>query len=132
MAKIAGRKFTLWDTSGTAALVAGGREHGISINGELMDVTDKGSSGWRELLDDIGVRSVDVSVSGLVDTGAMIAKAMGPTTALISAYELRVEGLGIFAGDWAIEGLELTSPHDGPAEQNFTVKSSGEITWTPA
>lgn len=130
MAKIAGRKVTLWDTSGTAAMVVGGRDHGITINNELMDVTDKGSAGWRELLADVGIRSIDVSVSGLLDGSGIIETAMGATSAMLSAHELRIDGLGVFAGDWGVESPELTSAYDGPSEMNFTLKSSGEITWT--
>ena len=130
MAKVSGRKVTLWDTAGTAAMVAGGREHGVTINGELIDVTDKNSGGWRELMADIGVRSIDVSVSGLLDTASIIEIAMGPTSAMLTDYEVRIEGMGVFAGTWAIESPELTTPYDGPSEQNFTLKSSGEITWT--
>lgn len=130
MAKVSGRKVTLWSTTGIPAMVAGGREHGVTINGELLDITDKSSGGWRELMADIGVRSVDVSVSGLLDTDAIVAKAMGVTSALIEDYEVRIDGLGVFAGDWGLEGLELSSPHDDLTEQNFTLKSSGEITWT--
>lgn len=131
MAKVSGRKVILWDVTANA-MVAGGREHGVTINGELLDITDKGSSGWRELMADVGVRSVDISVSGLLDGDEIIDKALGPTTALLDDYEVRIEGLGTFAGTFALESPELSTPHDAPAEQNFTLKSSGVVAWTAA
>jgi len=131
MAKKAGRKVTLWDGSDvTATLVAGGREHGITINGELIDITDKGDSGWRTLLDDVGVRSVDISFSGLMDGDTLIAKSLGPTSALLSDYEVRVEGMGVFAGDFGLSNIEISSPHDNAAELSGSLMSSGVITWT--
>lgn len=129
---VSGRKITLWETSGTPAEVGGGREHGITINSELLDITDKSSGGWRELLADVGVRSVDVAVSGVFDDASIIALAMGATSGMIGTYELRVEGFGVFAGNWGIESPEVTSPHDDVSELSFTLKSSGVITWTPA
>jgi len=131
MSKQSGRKVTLWDASGTPAMVAGGREHGITINNELIDITSKDSSGWRELLDDVGVRSVDVSFSGLMDGDALIAVSTGPTSAMLKDYEIRIETVGVFAGSFGLNGIEIGSPHDNAAEVSGTLMSSGPITWTP-
>ena len=132
MAKVAGRKVTLWDMTGTPAMVAGGREHGITINGEHIDVTDKSSDGWRTFMAEIGLRSVDVAFSGLMDTAALVAASLGDSTALINDYEIRVEGLGAIAGSFAMQGLELSTPHDDATELSTTLASSGAVTWTAA
>ena len=59
-----GRDVTLsWN--GTAYV--GIRENSISLNGELIDVTDGGSSGRRELLDSTARDEVNISLSGLYD-----------------------------------------------------------------
>lgn len=131
MPAISGRKINLYRGSGVeAVLVGAGREHGVTFNGEPIDITAKGSNGWRELMADVGVRSVDISFSGLLDDDAMIATVVGPTSALLEDYEVRIEGLGILAGSWALNGVELGSPHDDSAEQSGTLLSNGVITWT--
>src|SRR3546814_3985988 len=47
------------------ATVAGLRTTQLSVNGEAVNVTNKDSGGWRELLSGAGVRSVSVSGAGL-------------------------------------------------------------------
>lgn len=134
MAKLAGRKVNLYKgTGGTAVLVAGGREHGLTINNEAIDVTDKDSSGWRTLLADPATRSVDVSFSGLMDGATYISLALGTSTsALLDDYELRIDGVGTVAGDWHLSTVELGSPHDDAVELNMTLMSSGAISFTAA
>lgn len=134
MPKIAGRKVNLYKGTGVSAvLVAGGREHGIKINNEPIDVTDKQSAGWRELLGDVGVRSVDIDFGGMWDSAALIAAALATNTStLLSGYEARVEGLGTLSGNFFFNGLELGSPHDDATELSGTLMSSGPVIWTAA
>jgi TP901-1 family phage major tail protein len=131
MAKVAGRKVNLYKGSGVSAvLVAGGREHGIKINNEPIDTTDKQSLGWRELLADVSVRSVDIDFSGMWDSAALITAALATNTAtLLSGYEVRVEGLGTLSGNFYFASLELGSPHDDATELSGSLQSSGAITW---
>lgn len=131
MPKIAGRKVNLYKGTGVGAvLVAGGREHGIKINNEPIDTTDKQSSGWRELLADVSLRSVDIDFSGLWDSASLVQSALATNTAtLLSAYEVRVEGLGVLSGNFFFNSLEVGSPHDDGTEVSGTLMSSGAVTW---
>src|SRR3546814_18039104 len=47
------------------ATVAGLRTTQLSVNGEAVNVTNKDSGGWREVLSGAGVRSVSVSGAGM-------------------------------------------------------------------
>jgi TP901-1 family phage major tail protein len=47
------------------ATVAGLRTTQLSINGDAVVITNKGSGAWRELLSGAGVRSVSVSGAGV-------------------------------------------------------------------
>ena len=129
---ISGRKIEVWDVSGTPARYLAGREDTITVNGELIDITSKSSDGWRELLADIAIRSIDVSGSGIMDSAAIIAKALGPTSALLADSEIRIEDWGVIEGAFAFESPEISSPYDGLVECSYTLKSSGVITWTAA
>lgn len=132
MAAVAGRKVQIKELIGsTMTLVAGARADTISINNEAIDVTDKGDSGWRTLLNDASVRSVEMTVSGIIKGGTLIAKALGATTSLVNDFEILIEGIGTAAGDFHFSSIEITANHDGAAEFSATIASSGEITWTP-
>jgi TP901-1 family phage major tail protein len=134
MAKTAGRKVNLYKgTSTSAVLVAGGREHGLSINNEAIDVTDKDSNGWRTLMADPSLRSVDISFTGLMDGSTYIALALNSSTsALLDDYELRIDGVGTIAGDFHLSTTELGTPHDDAVELTMSLMSSGAITFTAA
>src|SRR5215211_5271151 len=47
------------------ATVAGMKTTQLSINGDPVVITHKGSGGWREILSGAGVRSVSVAASGI-------------------------------------------------------------------
>lgn len=131
MAKVAGRKVKLYSGDvATGTLVAGGRGHSISINNEAIDITDKGDNGWRTLLDDASVRSVDIGFEGLMDGETLIAVSLGATSALLSDYTVQVEGIGSFSGTFHLSSIEIGSPHDDATEMSGTLASSGVIAWT--
>ena len=133
MAKVAGRKVKIYEVDGaTSTLVAGARSDSITINNEPIDVTDKGDDGWRTLLADASVRSVEMAVSGLVSGDSLISKSLGATTALHGDYKIEIDGIGEAAGEFFFSNIEISAPHDGAAEFSATIQSSGEITWTPA
>ena len=133
MAKVAGRKVKIYQgTGGGATLVAGARSDSITINNEPIDVTDKGDDGWRTLLDDASVRSVEMSVSGMLSGDSLIGASLGPTNDLFGAYEIRIEGIGTAAGNFFFSSMEITANHDGATEFSASIQSSGVITWTAA
>ena len=68
MAAERGSAFLLKIGDGSAtpsyATVAGLKTTQLSVNGDAVAITNKGSGGWRELLSGAGVRSVSVAASG--------------------------------------------------------------------
>ena len=133
MAKLAGRKVRIYQgdvASGT--LVAGARSDSININNEAIDVTDKGDDGWRTLLNDVSVRSVDMSVEGLLDGDELLSASLGATTALLSGYEIDIDGIGVCAGNFHFSSFEIGAPHDDAATFTASIQSSGPITFTAA
>ena len=61
-------------TTPVYSTVAGMRTTQLSINGEAVVTTNKGSGGWRELLSGAGVRSVSVSGAGVFTGSAAEAR----------------------------------------------------------
>jgi predicted secreted protein len=133
MAKVAGRKVRIYQgTGGGRVLVAGARSDSITINNEAIDITDKGDDGWRTMLNDASVRTVDMSVEGLLDGASLLAAALGNTTALIGAYEIDIDGIGIASGNFHFSNFVIGAPHDNATTFTASIQSSGPITFTPA
>lgn len=133
MAKVAGRKVKVYSGTGVSkTLIAGGRTDNLTINNEPIDTTDKGSDGWRELLADASVRSVDLSFEGLMDGATLIALALSAdTTALLAAYTVEIQGVGSVAGTFHLSSVEIGAPHDDATELTANFASSGVIAFTP-
>src|SRR3954454_8036793 len=76
----------------TFATVAGLKTTQLSVNGDAVAITNKGSGGWGGLLSGAGVRSVSVAASGIF-TGST-AEAQVRSLALsgsLQDYELSFE-----------------------------------------
>jgi predicted secreted protein len=131
MTKLAGRKVRIYEGTGVSrTLVAGARSDSITINNGAIDITDKSDDGWRTMLNDASVRSVDMTVDGLLDGQSLLAAALGDTTDLIGDYEIDVDGIGIAAGQFHFSSMNIGAPHDDAATFSATIASSGEITFT--
>lgn len=136
MAAIAGRKLRImYDSGGTggAAVIAGARTDNLTINREMIDITDKDDLGVRQFLDgDMGVWSMDANVEGVLTDSTLIALAMD-TTPPTGGYdfEIQMPGIGTFTGAWALGNFELTGEEGAnPVTFSCGILSSGTITFT--
>lgn len=134
MAALIGRKVRLKKGVGLAAVgIIGARQEDLTIANGEVDVTDKDDNGYRALLDDWGVRSIDVAISGLLKDDSLIEIATSSSAAvLLQAYELEIDGIGTFSGDFFMNGLQLGAPHDNSVTFSATFLSSGEYTYVAA
>jgi predicted secreted protein len=75
----AGRQATLSLVDGTEeTLIAALKTKSLSINNEVIDITTDDDSGNRQLLEDIiGLRTVDISVEGILKTNQVGLLAEG-------------------------------------------------------
>lgn len=134
MAKLAGRRVRIYEGTTVAGgtLVAGARSDSISINNEAIDITDKSSDGWRTMLDDASVRTVDMTVEGLLDGSSLLSKSLGATSALLGDYIIDIDGIGTVAGEFHFSSFEIGAPYDDAATFTATIASSGVIAFTAA
>jgi predicted secreted protein len=112
-----------------ATRLLGARAKSLSLNGEPVDVTNDDSLGWREVLAEFGVKSVDVEVEGVLKDGVLVAAWF---TSGLAAYTVTVTGIGTFTGNWMLTSVPLAGSHDGEITYTGTLQSSGAITFTPA
>ena len=112
----------------TYSTVAGLKTTQLSISGDTVVITNKGSGGWRELLSEAGIRSVSVAASGIFTGSAAEAqvKALALTGALES-YELTFESGDRLQGQFLVTRLEYAGDFNGERNYTLALESSGEV-----
>ncbi len=127
MAGANGRALTIdWDST----TLVGVRSKGYTITNEYVDVTTDDDDGWRTLLADPGIRSVEVTASGISSDQVLIAEMM---KANITGEPLTVQlptTTGTLAGTFLVSSFEQSGEHDGAVEFSATFMSSGVVTYT--
>ena len=110
------------------ATVAGLRTTQLSINGESVVITNKGSGGWRELLSGAGVRSVSVAGAGVFTGSAaetrLKARALD---GVIEDCELSFESSERLQGKFLIARLDYSGDFNGERSYAVSLDSSGPV-----
>lgn len=110
------------------ATVAGLRTTQLSINGESVNVTNKDSGGWRELLSGAGVRSVSVSGAGIFTGSAAEVRVRGNALAgAIDDYELSFESGERMRGRFLVARLDYAGDYNGERSYTMSLESSGPV-----
>lgn len=109
--------------------VAGAREKSLKLNGAEIDVSDDASSGWRELLAEDGVLSVDITIAGVTKTDVLRAAKIAGGAATIAAVTLTYENGAIFSGDFKLEGYGEAAPYSGAQTFDASLHSTGPVTY---
>jgi TP901-1 family phage major tail protein len=130
MAGFNGRQFTFdWDST----TLAGVRTRSVSITNDYVDVTNDDDSGWRTLLADPGLRSVEVTIGGVTTDEVLLAEIMKASITgetLEAALPTSLTTPGSLSGTYLVSGFEQSGDHDGEVEFSATFMSSGEVTYT--
>jgi TP901-1 family phage major tail protein len=110
------------------ATVAGLRTTQLSVNGEAVVITNKGSGGWRELLSGAGVRSVSVSGAGVFTGSAAETRLKGNALAgVLDDYELSFESGERMRGKFLVSRLDYAGDFNGERNYTLSLESSGEV-----
>lgn len=124
MAKLVGRKVKITRTTTDGVVVSGVRTKNLTINNEEIDVTDDDDDGWRSLLNDSGMRSIDMSLEGVTKDSALIAAAASGTN-LIAEYTVEIPTIGTFTGEFRIGNVQLGAPYNDAVTFTADMKSTG-------
>lgn len=132
-----GRAFVLKVGDGATAeafsTVGGMRSTSMRINGEVVDVSDKDSAGWRELIANAGLRSVSVSGSGVFkDTASELSVQTKALNQTIDTYQIVFESGDKFTGEFQVTSLEFSGDHQNARLYSISLESSGAVTFTAA
>lgn len=137
MAAEKGRAFVLKLGNGATpevfTTIGGMRTTSLSINNEVVDVTNKGSGGWREMLAGAGNRAVVLSGAGVFTDSAAEKAFQGKVmTASIDSYQAVFESGDRFDGQFLAVTLEYQGDHNGERSYSLRLESSGPVTFTEA
>ena len=137
MAALAGRNLRIkYDADGAggtaAAVIAGARTDGVTIETTFIDITDKDDLGIMDYLDDTGTQSLSLNCEGVMtDTTLLdLAKANGSGNAK-NYFEVAIGSLATVAGNFLITNFSATGEDgDNPITFSCTLTSAGAMTWT--
>jgi TP901-1 family phage major tail protein len=120
--------------SGTPTTIGGLRSSSLTINEETVDVTNKDSSGNRELLADGGILSMSISGSGVFtdSTAETTFRSAAVGAATFQTFSFIVPDLGTYSGTFQVTSLEYAGEYNGEATYNFALESSGAISFSAA
>jgi predicted secreted protein len=130
MAATSGRDFVILK-DGTA--IAGLRENSLALDGSPVDVTTKDDSGFRTIADFAGVKSFDISASGVLEDDILQDLALNPSSSLLlTDITIEFADGAIVDGDVYLASADFSGAHDGENTYDVSLQSSGEWTYTPA
>ena len=116
-----------------AVTLVGVRSRTVSISNEYVDVTTDDDTGWRTLLDDPGMRSVEVTVSGISSDEVLMAALMAANVtnqALTINLPSTLATPGNLEGGFLVSAFENSGDHDGAVEFSATFMSTGATVYT--
>jgi TP901-1 family phage major tail protein len=108
--------------------VAGLKTTQLSINGDAVVITNKGSGGWRELLSGAGVRSVSVAASGIFTGSSAETQVKGlALSGALESYQLSFESGEQMQGEFLVTRLEYAGDFNGERNYTIALESSGQV-----
>ena len=119
-------------SDGQFETIAGLRATRVSFNAESVDVTSlESQGGWRELLSGAGVRSANISGSGVFKDESTDERARqiffdGETP----DFQIIIPDFGIVEGPFQVTALEYSGSHNGEATYEVSLASAGALSFT--
>ena len=109
--------------------IGGMRSTSMTLNDEMVDVTNKDSGRARTLLAQGGVNSMTVSGSGVFTDSASETTLRGKfDVAALSNYQFLVPDLITVTGAFQLTSLEYAGEYNGEATYSFSFESAGDLT----
>ncbi len=108
-------------------------EHSLTVDHEEVDITHKGSNGFRTLLEGAGTKSITITGSGIVSNVAGFETFQGYCFAGSSnALAMGWADSDTLEGSFIVTNYQITGQHNGAQTFSFTAKSNGTYTFTAA
>lgn len=116
--------------SGTYNTVGGSSSHTMTLNNEQVDVSDKDSNRWKELLA-AGDRSLAISMEGFISDDANFALVEAAAIAdNIINYRLSYGNSKTVTGAFHIDSFEISGARNDGQSFSLSFSNSGEPTFS--
>ena len=123
------------DTTGSGAYVTVGgfRVNTMVINNEAVDITTKGASKWRELLEGAGIQTMSLAGNGVFKDGAQeeLMRAQAASNSIVD-YEAIASNGDKWQGAFQVATYERAGEYNGDETFSVALESAGTITFTGA
>lgn len=129
MAELLGRKVTI-SQGDTPTAIATARTKTLTINNEAVDVTSDGDSGIQRYLNEMGQKSVEISVEGMFDSADETLPDLALSNDLITALELDYTDYTI-SGDFFMTSYSQGITYNDATTFSATFASSGAVVKAP-
>jgi len=98
----------------------------INFNGELVDVTTDGDSGWTTTLDGtFNIMNVTIALDGVLKSDTLTDMAFDGTQ---NTFTITIDTLFTLSGDWQFQpGFSVGAPYNGETTFSGTLQSVGTI-----
>lgn len=110
-------------------LVGGFQSNQLTINEELVDITNKSSTGkWREL-GRFGIKTASISGDGVfIDSaGEETVRGSIMTETTIRNYQIVFPDFGTFEGEFLITNLTYNGPQNAAITYSISLESNGQL-----
>ncbi|MEQ5868536.1 phage major tail protein, TP901-1 family [Sagittula sp. NFXS13] len=120
--------------NGVFQTMAGLRATRVSFNADSVDVTTlESQDGWRELLAGAGVKSANISGSGVFkdDTSDERARQIF-FDGVTPDFQVIIPDFGTVEGKFQLTSIEYAGSHNGEATYEMALASAGHLVFTAA
>lgn len=111
--------------------IAGLRASRISFNAETVEVTSlESTGGWRELLGGAGVKSAQISGSGVFKDAATDARARQIFfDGEVPRFQVIVPDFGVIEGPFMVTAIDYAGTYNGEASYELAMASAGALSF---
>lgn len=112
--------------------IAGVDTKSMTVNNQPVEVTGDSSLGWREILATPGLRSIDMTLSGVTKDLSMFRSQWENTNSQLYGCELEYPDGSKLTADFFVASYAPTGEHSGAETFEISLQSSGAPTYTAA
>lgn len=115
-----------------ATTIGGFRQRSLSIKTDTVDVTTADDTNrYRQLLAAAAIKSLSFTGDGVLkDTAAQQALITDILAQTLDTYTVTIPGVGTFAGNWTISGVDMSGAYNAEGTFTITIESAADITFT--
>lgn len=113
--------------------IGGARQDQFTLNNGAIDITNKDTNDWRQILQDAGTRQATISITGIFsDTASEAALRLAAINRAIVNYQVVLPNGDIWEGPFYVSTISDTAAYNDAMQYSATLESAGELTYTVA